>query len=107
MQSAGTTLPLTCTVALAMSAGCGLQNIDKPSPSEYERWSKLGASTSQTKQDLKVCGYRDATWTIEQQHRVDECMLEKGYKFIDEVRGMRRCDYKPYQPLPSCQSLKK
>ncbi|QGT79272.1 hypothetical protein GM160_10440 [Guyparkeria halophila] len=105
MQSAGTTL--TCTVALAISAGCGLQNIDKPSPSEYERWSKSGTPTPQTKQDLKVCGYRDATWTIEQQISVDKCMLGKGYSFIDPVRGMSQCDYKPYQILPSCQSLDK
>ena len=87
--------------------GCGLKNIDKPSPSQFERWSKPGAPTLEIKQDLKECGYTNVEWSIELQHRVDECMLEKGYKFIDEVRGMRRCDYKPYQPLPSCQSLNK
>ncbi len=91
--------------ALRIVAGCGLKNIDKPPPSQFERWSKTGESRAETKQDLKSCGYLDATWTIEQQHKVDKCMLSRGYKFIDEVRGMGRCDHEPYQDIPSCQSL--
>lgn len=86
-------------------AGCGLKNIDKPPPSQFERWSKAGESKTATKQHLKDCGYLDATWSTEMQQKVDKCMLNKGYRFIDEVRGMRRCDHKPYQTLPSCQSL--
>jgi hypothetical protein len=96
-----------CIFMLSIFTGCGLKNIDKPPPSQFERWNKTDESRETTKQGLQECGYSDATWTIEQQHKVDECMLNKGYNFIDEVRGMRRCDHEPYQDLPSCQSLGK
>lgn len=107
MQSTGKTLTLTCTFALAISAGCGLQNIEKPPPSEFERWEKDGATKQEKIKSLESCGYNEPTWTIEQQISVDKCMLRKGYSFIDPVRGMSQCDYKPYQILPSCQSLDK
>ena len=93
-------------VSAALLAGCGLQYIGKPLPERHERWTKSGLSHTEIKQALIDCRYDDTT-TIEHLYSVDECMLEKGFQFIDPVRGSSQCSRPVAQQLPSCQSLKR
>jgi len=93
-------------VSAVLLAGCGLQHLGKPSPDRHERWTKSGLSFTEIKQELRDCGYDDAK-TLEHIYSVDECMLDKGFRFIDPVRGFSQCSRPLAQQLPSCQSLKK
>ena len=91
-------------VLTAACAGCGWHHIDDPAPDEHERWHKPGATTYSTQQDLRECAPGEIT-SFEHLRRLDECMLRKGYEFIDPVRGRRKCDTPRTLRLPSCQSL--
>ena len=88
----------------ALPIGCGLKQIDAPPPSEYERWDKPGTTIESTQNDLRECRPGKIT-SLNDLRVLDECMLGKGYKFIDPIRGRRKCDSPRMIELPSCQSL--
>lgn len=86
--------------------GCGLKQIDAPAPNEHERWNKPGSTVESIKKDLRACGSRKVT-SFNDLRKLDECMLGKEYKFVDPVRGRKKCDSQKMIELPSCQSLNK
>lgn len=87
-----------------LSGGCGFRHIDAPAPDEHERWYKPGATIYSTQKDLRQCSPQNIT-SFDNLRRLDECMLGKGYTFIDPVQGRRKCDSPRMIKLPSCQSL--
>ncbi|MFI9654948.1 hypothetical protein ABGV17_09480 [Guyparkeria sp. GHLCS8-2] len=89
----------------ALLTGCGLRQIDAPAPDEHERWDKPGATIESTQKDLRECTL-EKTASFENLRILDECMLGKGYEFIDPVRGRKKCDSPRMTQLPSCKSLK-
>jgi len=90
-------------------SACGTlkyMNIAPPDPED--RWVKAGVGKALRKLELSECTGEES-WSVDLQSIIDACMLEKGFVFIDhpfEIQHHARCEYAPYQHLPSCQSLK-
>ncbi|TDN90165.1 hypothetical protein EV677_2241 [Herminiimonas fonticola] len=97
------------TPILFFLCSCSLHYMDAPPPSQNQYWIKSGHSLELINVALISCGYDEPRWSVEQQEKVDICMLRKGFVFRDSPYGKvhARCTYPPYQHLPSCQSMKK
>ncbi len=106
--------------SLLFFEGCNLKYMDKPPLTQADRWrlkeeefygySKHRDSIYHAKifNELLACGYDESTWNIEQQKRIDNCMLNKDFIFIDSPFGttQMRCDRDIYKELPSCKQSK-
>jgi hypothetical protein len=87
---------------------CSFKYIDKPQPTEEDRWVKQNITRWQVKQELIRCGFNRFTWSVQQQISIDNCMLNKGFTFIDSPYGAfgSICKYPDYKnTLPSCLSM--
>jgi hypothetical protein len=95
-----------------LEVSCGLQYIDKPQPFEWETWAKQDVTPWQVKQELIQCGasFNYNGWSIKKQIDIDNCMLAKGFIFIDSPYGDfgAICNSPKYKNiLPSCLSMKR
>jgi len=100
--------------------GCNLKYMDAPGLFQSDRWrfkeeefygySKHRNSIYHAKvfNELLACGYDESTWNIAQQEKIDNCMLDKGFIFIDSPFGTTQmmCDKDIYKGLPSCKQPK-
>ncbi len=93
----------------ALLTSCGLKHFDAPPVTEENRWIKSGYSTNQIWQELVICGYDPKAWNMDQQVKVDECMLSRDFIFIDSPYGKQgsACKFQSNKNLPSCKSLEK
>ncbi len=96
---------------LALSCvACNLTYIDSPSPNPWDYWVKEGANSNQIKQAYFRCGFDDATWNVEMEIMVEECMFKEGFVFKDhpyfEFCRERNPEFRK-KDLPACQFLKK
>ncbi len=90
-------------------SSCGLRHIDAPPLSEEDSWVKNGYKKFDIWKALQACGYDRNTWSMEQQIKVDECMLSRNFVFIDSPYGQQgsMCKFQSNENLPSCKSLRK
>lgn len=106
-----------------LAAGCGLQYIDRASPSEEAYWSKPGYTMSMAREFLyKECGYSNR-WDDEEKFeeylaRYESCMLENGFTYMDDAYDITslgsgplrkgRCrTQEDYDRSPACRSIMK
>jgi hypothetical protein len=70
-------------------------------------WIKKGYNKDAIWRVLSVCGYDRSTWNMEQQVKVDECMLSQDFIFIDSPYGEQGsiCTFFSNKELPSCRFL--
>lgn len=85
--------------------GCGISNIDKPLPYEYESWHKNGVSKLDVFKALLECdfgnpfgGLTEGRNNIVLNYR---CMEKIGYKYTGDC-GKQICEDKKWSNLPAC-----
>lgn len=109
---------IVISVFLALS-GCGLKNIDKPAPQEYESWTKRGATQLDIKKALLECGkpspspnawayeyglgLKDFQEQLNHQFLTDACMERAGYKIRWGDSVKKYCSWDRHKNLPACQ----
>ena len=88
---------------------CGLQNFDAPPVTAEDRWIKKGYTKNDIWNALTLCGYDNRSQDEMQREKVENCMLEKRFIYIDSPYGEQGavCKYLEYEHRPSCQSLRK
>ncbi len=103
-------------------AGCGLQYIDRASPSEEAYWSKPGYTMAMTREFLyKECGYGDKNWRSYDEFkeylvRYQVCMLENGFSYMEDAYDVTSLGFGPlskglcrtqedYDQYPACRSI--
>lgn len=94
-------------LAVFISA-CSMSELGAPPPDPEDRWVKSGYTKSQIRLALNMCGQNEP-WSIQSMEKIDWCMLQQGFVFIDSPyqHVHKRCDsYAPYKNLPSCRSLR-
>lgn len=90
------------------ATGCSLKTIDAPPVTIEDRWVRQATSKFEVKTNLMECGYVRKEWSESLATKVDNCMLSKGFKFIDSPYGQQGaiCIHEEYKNRPSCKSLK-
>lgn len=91
-------------------AGCSFVNeIDSPPVGPEDVWIRNGSSRNEIRRNLKECGFDSNSWDILQQEKVDLCMLDRKFVFIETPYKHKGhiCHIDRYKALPSCQSLLK
>ena len=98
-------------IAAFLLAGCSVQHIGKPLPDRHERWAKPGYTEAMVKTEFQACSDFIDTPGLSREERLeilyerDRCMLRKGFRFLDTVRGFRFCNTPTSRAFPACQSL--
>ena len=108
------TLRVLLIMAALLLTSCSMQHIGKPLPDRHERWAKSGYTEAMVKTEFHACSdFIDKYYEpglsreirLEILYERDRCMLGKGFRFLDPVRGFRFCDTPTSRAFPSCQSL--
>ncbi|EJF79751.1 hypothetical protein [Bartonella doshiae] len=91
-------------------AGCGIENIDKPSPGYLSLWEKPGADFTEIAKALLECGMpapydvfpESRKQSINAKATVHACMTQAGYHYKNEHEGGWCYTFKE-ENLPICR----
>jgi hypothetical protein len=87
---------------------CSISEIGAPPPNPEDRWIQQGFTKSQIRLALNLCGENEP-FSIQQVERVDWCMLQQGFVFIDSPykNVHKQCGkYSLYLNTPACRFLR-
>ncbi|WP_208432222.1 hypothetical protein [Bartonella doshiae] len=100
-------------IILLSIAGCGIENIDKPSPGYLSLWEKPGADFTEVGKALLECGMpapydvfpESRKQSINGQATVYACMLQAGFRYKDKdvLRAGGPCYTFKEENLPICR----
>lgn len=95
-------------MAPMLLTACGLSNLDRPASREEDNWVKPGFTRESIARVLyEECDYGKTRENRTFQEQVDNCMLGKGFRFVDNAWDVTICNKEPRKNFPSCRSLKK
>lgn len=95
-------------LVMVFFTACSINEMGAPPLNPEDRWIRKGFTKSQIRLALNLCGENEP-FSIQQVERVDWCMLQQGFVFIDSPykNVHKQCGkYSLYLNTPACRFLR-